>query len=427
MLSTKHNNDLIALIDCNNFYVSCEKVFNPKFNNRPVVVLSNNDGCIVARSKEVKDLGVPMGAPAFEWADVFRKNGVVVLSSNYSLYGDMSARVMSTLSQFSSDIQIYSIDEAFLMIPAEGAKDLAAKIRGTILQWIGLPVSVGVSTTKTLSKVANRLAKKDSASPGYCVLDDPASIEAGLKKMPVEDVWGIGRKTAEFLYRYGIRTAWEYAQCDDEWIKKHLKVIGLRMAWELRGFSCLDLEDEPTSKQSITSSRSFRAPITKWDDMSESVSTYVATAAEELRSQGSLASYLEVYITTSPFRKEEVYARATHIVLPEPTNYTPTLITYAKIALERIFRKGLHYKKAGVILCGLVPENRYQPDLFIRHKPELVKQKAVSELVDRLNRQYGYDILKYAAEGVEQSWRMKRDRCTPRFTTNWSELLTIKI
>ncbi len=429
MSSTEHNDqrDLVALIDCNNFYVSCERVFNPKLNNRPVAVLSINDGCVVARSKEVKELGVPMGAPAFEWKEIFRKNGVIVLSSNYALYGDMSARVMSILSQFSPEIQIYSIDEAFLKIPAAQATQIASQIRKTVLQWTGIPVSVGVSFTKTLSKVANKCAKKDAVHGGYFVMDAPDLIQEQLKKLPVIDVWGIGRQTAKFLFRYGIRTALEYAQCDDEWLKKHLKVGGVRMAWELRGVSCLELEEIPPPKQTIISSRSFGYPVTEWEELAESLAMHATTAAEKLRDQESLASYLEVFLTTYPNRPGEFYARKIPVVLPEPTAYTPTLITFAKLALGKIFRKGLEYKKTGILLAGLVPQDRYQPDLFVGHKPALEKQQAISHVVDKLNRKFGYSIVKYAAEGIKQGWGSKRSNFTPRYTTKWNEILKINI
>lgn len=418
---------LIALVDCNNFYVSCERVFNPKLEKRPVVILSNNDGCVVARSKEAKELGIPMGAPAFQYGDMFRKNGVVVYSSNYALYGDMSGRVMSTLAQFSPDMQIYSIDEAFLSIEGVNAQEIAPIIRSTVLQWTGIPVSVGVSLTKTLAKVANKCAKKEAKGPGYFVLDDPKRIESCLKKMPVEDVWGIGGQIGQFLYRHGVRTAWEFAQCDDIWLKKHLTVVAVRMAWELRGHSCLELEEAPAPKQSIMSSRSFGTPISDFDALAESIATYTATAAEKLREQGSLASCLEVFLTTSPHRPGGWYANKAHIVLPEPTAYTPTLITYAKMALSRIYRKGYLFKKTGVLLSGLVPADCYQADLFAIHHPSRQKQQALSALVDKVNRQHGYDILKYAAEGISQGWRMKRGRCTKRFTTRWDELLTVKL
>jgi DNA polymerase V len=358
---------------------------------------------------------------------VFRKSGVAVYSSNYALYGDMSGRVMSTLAHFSPDMQVYSIDEAFLMLDSSEAAELAPKIRSAVLQWTGIPVSVGASLTKTLAKVANRYAKKDPARKGVFVMEDPAVIEACLKALPVEDVWGIGRQTAEFLYRYGIRKAWEYAQCDDAWLKKHLKVVGLRMAWELRGVSCLELEEAPAPKQSIMSSRSFGRPVADWDELAESVAAYTATAAEKLRSQGSLASCLEVFLTTNPHRPGDFYAQRAHILFPEPTSYTPVLIAFAKQALGRIYRKGLYYKKTGVLLAGLVSEEEYQPDMFVRHTPPLEKQQTVSFLVDKLNRQHGYSILKYAAEGVDQGWRMKRGQCTPRYTTQWSELLTISL
>lgn len=419
MSSTRPLKFLFALVDCNNFYVSCERVFNPLLRNRPAVVLSNNDGCVIARSKEAKQF-VPMGAPFFKNRELFRQHNIAVCSSNYALYGDMSRRVMHTLGDFTPDLQVYSIDEAFLLIDVKGAEAHCESVKKTVVQRTGIPVSIGAARTKTLAKVANHFAKKGS---GLFILEDE---ESALKALPVDEIWGIGRQLSDLLERNGIKTAWDLSQTDDAWIKKHMTVVGLRTAWELRGIPCLELEELPPAKKAIMSSKSFGRPVTEPAELAEAVATYTGVAAEKLRKQGSLASFIEVFVSTDRF-KDDHYANAMQIVLPQPTNYTPILIHYAKWGLEKILYKGYRYKKAGVMLGGLVPADSYQPDLFASDPKLQEKQKRIMDLMDQANKAYGRKVLRLAAEGIEQPWKMKREMCSPCYTTRWDDLLEIKI
>lgn len=428
MSSTKLNKPLFALVDCNNFYVSCERVFNPKLWNKPVVILSNNDGCVIARSNEAKALGIPMGAPVFQYRDLLKKNRVILYSSNYTLYGEMSHRVMQTLSQFAPDMEIYSIDEAFLMVGGESSlADHSRTIKQTVYQWTGIPVSIGIAPTKTLAKAANRYAKKNLPKEGFFILTDENLKKEILMKMPVEDVWGIGRQISAKLNRNQIYTAWDLANAKDEWIRKNLSVVGLRTVWELRGISCMSLEEAPSPKKSIVCSRSFGVEVKEEAEMAEAVSCYAARAAEKLRGQESVASFIEVFLCTNRFKEGPVYANALQIMLPQPTDYTPYLIHYAKYALHRIFRSGFAYKKVGIMLGGLVSNKSVQQDLFWEHKLSLEKQHRVMELMDQTNHRYGKDTLKFAAEGIAQPWKMQRKSCSPHFTTSWEDILSIRI
>lgn len=428
MSSTKLNekDKVFALVDCNNFYASCERVFRPKLRNVPVVVLSNNDGCVIARSKEAKQLGIPMGAPAFKYAEIFRQQGVAVCSSNYTLYGDMSSRVMQTLSRFSPDIQVYSIDEAFLLFEPHRAKEVSGELRKTVQKWTGIPVSVGIAPTKTLAKVANHCAKKNTESDGVFLLVDPALQESILRELPVGEVWGIGRQIAETLNRHSIRTAWQLREAEDGWIKKHLSVVGLRTVWELRGVSCLELEDAPQSKKSIMCAKSFGRPVFELCELEEAVAAYMARAAEKVRLQKSVAGFIQVFLTTNPHQFEEYYGNRAQVVLPQPTAYTPDLIHYAKQALKSIFVPGLRYKKAGVLLGGFEAEGGFQLDLFEANDHLLEKQRAIMSLMDKANKQYGKKVLRMAAEGAKQPWKARASSCSPRFTTQWDELVKVR-
>lgn len=432
MLSTAQAKPLIALVDCNNFYASCERVFDPLLEGRPVVILSSNDGCVIARSNEAKALGIPMGAPAFEYAHLFKKHGIAVFSSNFALYGDLSNRVMCTLAQFTDDLEIYSIDEAFLQLQPPDPVNQAQKIRRLVNRWTGIPVSIGIAPTKTLAKAANRFVKKDPALKGVAMIGSEADQEHFLSLLPVGDIWGIGSRLSDLLKRHGLHTAWDFRNADDVWIRKHMSVVGLRTAWELRGISCLSMHELPSAKKSIMSSRSFEKPITEEADLAEAISAYTARATEKLRSEERLASSIQVFLRTSPFRKdEEFYGNSVQIVLPQPTDYLPSLIHYAKEGLKRIYRPGLNFKKAGILLAGLVSSSSLQPDFFVPQGKCLEKQEAVMRLIEAVNHKHGRRILKFAAEGVErenrQLWKTKQSRCTSRYTTRWDELLTIHL
>ncbi len=415
---------VIALVDCNNFYVSCERVFNPRLEGRPVIVLSNNDGCVVARSEEVKKMGVVMGSPAFKCRDLIKQHGIKVFSSNYALYGDMSQRVMETLSQFTPEMEVYSIDEAFLSLTGFRHLDLtdyASHIRITVKKWTGIPVSIGIGPTKTLAKVANRIAKKNPEHNGVFDLTACPERDRLLDGLDVADIWGIGDQYAKFLNRHGIRTALQLRDAPDDMIREHLTVVGLRIVHELRGTSCLPLEVVHQPRKGIVSSRSFGRPVKTLAELRESVADYMASAAERLRGQHSVASYVHVFIATNRFKKEPQYSNFITQRLPVPTASTQDLIRYALANLLKIYRPGYRYKKAGVMLTGIMADNRAQLDLFEPFTYRM-NRKVIMGVMDEINNRWGGDTVHYAASGIGQLWQMKQSRKTPRFTTQWREI-----
>lgn len=424
MSSTKPSSPLYFLIDCNQFFVSCEKVFNPKLEGRPVVVLSNNDGCVVARSKEAKALGIPMGAPAFQYELFFKKHDVAVFSSNFSLYADFSYRVMCTLSQFSYEMEEYSIDEAFLLIDTLNPIEKADEIKKRVARWTGIPVSIGIGATKTLAKVANDLAKKKER--GIFFLDSRETIDTTLKTLPLLEIWGIGSRLEQKLHSHGVHTALEFKNSQDEWLKKSFSISLYQTALELRGISCLTLETLPTPRKSITCSRSFSTTVRDLDSLNEALSTYVASAAEKLREEGVCASYLSVFLCTSFFIPHR-YDNSSGASLPEPSNYTPLLISHAKEALGQIYRKGYEYKKVGITLSNLVSISSYQRDLFGESPKQSERKGRAMRLLDEVNRKMGDTTLQFAAEGIKKPWKSKRQGSSAHFTRRWDELLTIQI
>ena len=384
-----------------------------------MIVLSNNDGCIVARSQEAKALGIPMGAPVFQWREVIERHRVFVCSSNFALYGDLSHRVMEILTNFNPELEIYSIDEAFLPLDEiEDPVKECCSLRQKVLQWTGIPVSIGIAPTKTLAKVANHMAKQDPKHGGICKLDQV------VEDLPVEEIWGIGRRLTDFLKKRGIFSAGDLVRQEDFWIRKNLSVTGLRTVWELRGTACFTVEDAPAAKQSIMTSRSWRDPLRTKEEIIEAITGHVVRGAEKLRGEESLASWLQVFIMTSP-HNNNYYGNRVQIVFPQPTDYTPTLIHYAKQALEEIFHPGHAYKRGGVLLGELVDISAFQPDLFTEQNME--KEKAVMNLVDSTNHKFGYSILQFAAEGCHSAKKSHRKLRSPCYTTRWDELLTIRI
>lgn len=422
------NDNIVALVDCNNFYVSCERVFNPKLNNKPVAILSNNDGCIVSRSQEIKDLKIPMGAPGFKYEALIKKNGGTLLSSNYALYADMSSRVMEVLAMFSPDIEIYSIDEAFLGFNGFKTRNLAEfgnKIKRTVFQWTGIPVSVGISKTKTLAKVANHFAKRYSAFKGsLCLLNDERIANA-LAKTPVSEVWGIGRQYDKFLRQNKIETALQLRDADDKFIDHYLTSTGLKTVLELRGYSCIDLDDAPISKKSIVTSRSFGKQVSELSELQEAVSEYVTWAAEKLRKQNCVAGLLMVFLSTNRFKEGPQYNNSLSTTLFPPTAYTPDLIEKALNLLEELFLPGFEFKKAGVMLADIIPEKDV-PLSFMEVNYLDDKRKKLMETVDKLNRIYGQDTLFYASNGIKKDWKMRRAKLSPHYTTNWNDLPKVK-
>ncbi len=414
------------LVDCNNFFVSCEQVFNPKLIGKPVVVLSNNDGCVVSRSQEVKDLGVPMGIALFKIASLVKKHDIQVLSSNYSLYADMSARVMRTLASLVPDIEIYSIDEAFLFAPrVDDHEEFGKQIGEIVKQHTGIPVSLGIGPTKTLAKVANKFAKKHPEG----VFDiTERDIDSYLEKLPVGDVWGVGRQYNKMLKSYKIKTAKDLKYTDDKWVRKKMTIKGLKTVKELRGIPCLELVDQEPPKQSITVSRSFGKRVSDKQQVQEAVASHMIRAAEKLRKEKEVASVITVFIATSRYQEPERYFNAASVTLPVATDYTPALLNAASVCLEAIFRKGYQYKKAGVLLHDLVSKEQRQLDLF-SELPDVGKEKKLMKSYDKINVRFGPQALSYAAAGaaagVKKSWQSKRQSKSPHYTTNWHELLMV--
>ncbi len=411
------------LIDCNQFFVSCEQVFAPRLLNKPTVVLSNNDGCVVARSKEAKALGIPMGAPAYQWQEIFKRHNVAALSSNYALYADMSQRVMQVLETFNSDLEIYSIDEAFLWCTENDPLALAANMRKKILLWTGIRVSIGIASTKTLSKIACEQAK--AKQEGIFLLDRKEAIDETLKNLPVEGVWGVGRRLKEQLNALRIFTASDLAKSEPTWLKKQFSVILLRTALELQGISCLQLEESQEVQDSIIRSRSFGKPVTAIEDLKEALAMHTAKAALKLRKQQGLAKTVTIFLMTSRFGKEP-YAASSSQALPTPTSYTPHLIAKAHELLTALYRPGLIYKKAGVILSEISLRTAMQGDFWEQPLEQLAKHTRAMNVIDEIQRHFGHKALRFAAEGMAQTWAMRQENRSPHYTTSWKELLEIK-
>lgn len=417
---------VFALVDCNNFYASCERVFNPAVRKRPVIVLSNNDGCVVARSAEAKEAGVPFAAPYFKIRALAEKYKMAVFSSNYTLYADMSHRVMSILEMYSPDVEVYSIDEAFLSLSGISGSlyDYGRDIRGTVLKWTGLPVSVGIAPTKTLAKAASHLAKKDPAMGG--VFDMTMSDrERYLEKVSVGDIWGIGRKYAEKLNGRGIYSAADFARADEKWVKANMTITGLRTLMEIRGHSCMNIDDAPAPKKAIVSSKSFGHSVESIEFLRQSVSSYTARAAEKLRAQSGLAGLVTVFIMTNRFKDEPQYGASLSCELPEPSSNTPVITRYALALLKHLYKEGYRYKKAGVMLSDIISSRDLQMNLFLGERER--GSGALMETMDRVNRVYGSGTLFYASAGTEKPWSMRRELLSPAYTTRWEDIVEIRI
>lgn len=419
---------MFALVDCNNFYASCERVFNSKLKNVPIVVLSNNDGCVIARSNEAKALGVPMGAPAFKYQQLFDAHNIQVFSSNYALYGDMSNRVMNLLAEYTPDIEVYSIDEAFLKFKGFeenfNLHQYALEIRKAVTQGTGIPISIGIANTKALAKVANKIAKKFPEQLNHVhVIDTEEKRVKALKWLKIEDVWGIGRQHARRLQSMNIKNAYEFAKLSQEWIKKNMSVVGLRLSKELNDEPCLDLEDI-APKTNIATTRSFDVSYTEFNQLNERVITFAVTCAEKLRKQNSNCNAMMVFIHTNYFKAgEPQYSKNTLIKLPYPTNSGIELAKFASMALKKIFVKGFKYKKAGVIVMDITPTNTTQINLFENSNPI---HKPLMETVDKINQALGVKKLKLASQDLGRTWKMRQEKLSPRYTTNINDIITIK-
>lgn len=417
---------MYSLVDCNNFYASCERVFNPSLRTTPIVVLSNNDGCVIARSNEAKKLGIPMGAPAFQYQNVFRKDGVKVFSANFHLYGDMSCRVMNILSTYSPITEIYSIDESFLSLHGMDIDyynyglDMVAKVR----KWTGIPISVGTAPTKALAKVANRIAKKfpDITNGSYVIDTEEKRIKA-LKWLPIEDVWGIGRQNAKKLYAQGVKRAYDFTLLPESWVLKHMTIVGLRLQKDLKAIPSIEMETEE-KKQSISTSRTFDRDYNTLAEVKERLIAFTTLSAEKLRAQNSLCNVLSLFVETNRFKETETYYyKSIQLRLPFSTSSTIELVAYAVMGLKHIFRDHLHYKKVGVTLSHFVDANCHQPSLFFNSDP---KHKELMRVIDKINKTYQHNAVRLAGMD-EKSFKMKQQFLSPAYTTNIKDIIEVRL
>ena len=424
MSSTQYTKK-IGLVDCNSFYVSCERLFNPKIRRKPVVVLSNNDGCIISRSNEAKALGIKMGEPYFKAKDIIIKNNVNVFSSNYSLYGDLSRRVMRTLKRFNSDIEVYSIDEAFMNLSNFSDKEIeevGKEIRSTVLKWTGIPTSIGIAKTKTLSKVANHIAKKTKA--GVTSLIGIENLDPILEKVEINDVWGVGRQLTKFYQKNGIYNAKQLKNKSNTWIKKCSNVLSSRTAMELRGISCIELEKTTSKRKSCVVSRSFGKRVENFQELKEAVASYCLNASEKLRSENLVAKALTVFVRTSPFQRNfGYYSNSKTIDFPIATNNSIETVKTAITILESIYKNGYRYQKAGVMFSGLSDENSKE-NLFASEKDEKINKLMRS--IDKTNFRFGRRTLSIASAGIRKKWFMKREHSSKIDTADFYCIPTIK-
>ncbi len=431
---------MFAIVDCNSFYCSCERLFRPDLRDRPVVVLSNNDGCIISRTDEAKRIGIDMGVPLFESRNLIQQHGVAVFSSNYHLYGDMSMRVMDTLRLLADHdiyrcVEVYSVDEAFVNLshlPVAGLPSFAEQMRDVVGQWTGIPVSIGVAPTKLLSKVANRLAKKNKSITGcIMVLNDSEKIQWALEQTDVSDLWGIGRRYARKLKEaYGLNTAWQLKHMPQEWARKNLGgVVGVRMIRELNGESCIPLKNPLEKKKMIATTRMFGKPVFDLEPLREAVATFTARAAEKLRRQYSAASSLDVFVVTNGSRDTPYEYNPQHhhryFTLMQPSSDTGALIRVALPLIESLYRKGTKYVKAGVVLGGLVPDDALQGNFFSSNQSQQ-RSRSLMQALDNINFGMRSDMVKFAASGLTRNWKMRQEMRSGRFTTNWGEVYEIR-
>lgn len=418
---------MYALVDCNNFYASCERVFNPNLRHKPIAILSNNDGCVISRSDEAKALNLPMGAPIFKWESFCKANNVTVLSSNYPLYGDMSQRIMTILQQFTPDVEVYSIDEAFLEFKGfnnTNFQDYGIQMRKRILKWTGIPTSVGVAPTKALSKVANKIARKfPEKTKGCYVIDSEEKRIKALKWTKLEDVWGIGRRLHLRLKAKGCITAYDFAQLSDTWVRKNFSITEWNLQKDLQGIPKIKL-DEVKNKQAIATTRSFETTYSDLDNIKERISTFATRCAEKLRKQGSSCNMIYVLLSSDRHKKDLEQHRASLIIsLPYPTDSTLVISHEAVKAIKEIFKSGIKYKRAGVIVMGLVPTDNHQLQLFNSENP---KHKPLMHTIDHLNKKYATNKVKLGNQDLKRTWKMRQERLSPRYTTNIKDVIVVK-
>lgn len=427
---------MYAIVDCNSFYCSCERLFAPALYNRPVAVLSNNDGCIISRTDEAKAIGLGMGAPYFQYRQLIEQNGITIFSSNYHLYGDISRRVMDTLRSVAGNnmVEVYSVDEAFINLKEVPEKKLSSfiqELKERTEQWTGIQVSVGAAPTKVLSKVANRLAKKNKIATNCIVaLNTEEEIQDALQRTPVNDIWGIGRKYAYTLKEFfAIENAWQLRQMNEEWARKNLGgVVGIRLLKELKGFSCVDMKDPLENKKMIATTRMFGKPVYELPELKEAIATYTSRAAEKLRRQYCATKYIDVFIMSRPHTQKpgDYYTESRHLHchLPVATSDTQQMIRYAKQLIDQLYRPGLKYIKAGIILSDLVPDNSIQGNLFSPFTE--TRQKVLMNALDNINFSMRDDAVRYASTGVKRNWKMRQEKRSKRYTTRWEELFEVR-
>jgi len=418
---------MFALVDCNNFYASCERVFRPNLRGKPIVVLSNNDGCVIARSNEAKAF-IPMGAPAFKYQKIFTDNNINVFSSNFALYGDLSSRVMNILSTFTPDIEIYSIDEAFLKLDGFdffNLEEYGHEINYKVNKHTGISISVGIAPTKALTKVANKIAKKFPIdTKGVYVMDTEAKRIKALKWLKIGDVWGIGSRHSYRLAEKGVRTAYDFTQLPDEWVRKNMAVVGLRLKRDLEGIPTLGLDDVKR-KKAIATTRTFEKNHADLFNVQERVSTFATTCAEKLRKQKSCCNMIMVFVHTNGHRKDlPQYSRNIVIKTDYPSNSSIDIVRYAVKGLKAIYKQGYQYKKAGVIVMGLTPQNEKQLNMFIKENP---RHEALMKVMDKMNHSIGQKKLKLACQDLGRTWKMNQERLSPRYTTRLDEIITVKV
>ena len=419
---------MFVLVDCNNFYASCERVFQPNWESKPVVILSNNDGCVIARSNEAKALNIPMGAPAFKYKKQFKQQGVKVFSSNYPLYGDMSNRVMKILEKYTPNLEIYSIDEAFLQFKGFDLFNLeqeGQRMRKQVRKWTGIPVSVGIAPTKALAKIANKIAKKFvNRTQGVYAIDTEEKKIKALQWTKIADVWGVGRKHKIRLEAIGVCNALQFTQLPDAWVRKHMSVLGLRLKKDLSGVSSIQLEEIIPIKKGIATTRSFEGTITQFSDLEERISTFATSCAEKMRKQRSSCNALLVFVRSDPHKKGGFpYQNSCVLPLPYATNSSILLSKHAVMGLQKIFKKGVHYKKAGVIIMGLIPTEKRQLSIFQNNNN---KHLTLMQSVDRIHKRFGPHRIKLANQDLNRTWKMKQEHLSQRFTTELNEIITIK-
>ncbi len=418
---------MYALVDCNNFYTSCERVFNPSLRNKPIAILSNNDGCIISRSDEAKVIGLPMGAPIFKWEGFCKVNKIELFSSNYPLYGDMSNRVMRILEQFTPDVEVYSIDEAFLEFKGfenYNFDDYGNQMRQRILKWTGIPTSVGIAPTKALSKVANKIARKfPEQTKGVYVIDSEEKRIKALKWIKIEDVWGIGRGLQKRLKAKNCKTAFDFVQLPDTWVLKNFSITEWKLKKDLEGIPTLKL-DEVKNKHAIATTRSFEYTFSDIDNIKERISTFATSCAEKLRKQQSSCHMIVVMLSSDRHKKElEQHKASTMVSLPYPTNSSLIISNCAVKAVTSIFKSGIRYKRAGVIVTGIVPTNNHQLDLFQHEDP---KHQPLMHAIDSMNKKYRDYKIKLGNQDLKRTWKMRQERLSPRYTTDINDIITVK-